>query len=772
MANYFEKIENMTVPVLKLRGLILFPGTSASIEVKDKITLAAVDAAVKSDGLVFLVPQQKQGNDMTPNQIGTLGKIKQNFKTPGGTRRLIIEGLTRAETLEYIVMGKHEAARILVKWCKLEDNGGLRGEALVREAVEASKKVTELMPKISIEPNAALISITSPDLLSDFIAAHILVRYKDKLSVLNIIDPMTRIEEVIKLLYDEEQLLKVEAQVQEKVHERMNKRQRETILTEQLHAIQDELGLGDTPEIINYKQRLSNLTADEDVINKLYQEIERLEKTPFGSAEGAVIRNYLDVCLDLPWNKMTKEQCSLKRSRKILDEDHDGIEKVKERIIEYLAVRNLTGAAGGQIICLVGPPGVGKTSVGASIARALGRKYVRVSLGGVRDEAEIRGHRKTYVGAMPGRIIEAITKAKSQNPLILLDEIDKMSNSTINGDPASAMLEVLDPEQNKNFRDHFVELPFDLSKCIFIATANTLDTISRPLLDRMEIIEMNTYSREEKLAIAKNHIIKKQLLKCGIQKSSFKITDDAIYAIIDKYTREAGVRNLEREISAILRKCAKKLVEDTEIKKIKVTADNLSEFLGAPKIIGERLLEKDTVGVVNGLAYTQAGGDMLRIEASVFEGSGKLELTGSLGDVMKESARIALSFVRSRAKELGIDSDFYKNKDIHIHVPEGAVSKDGPSAGITLVTAVASALSGKAVRRDIAMTGEVTLRGNVLAIGGLREKTLAAYAAGVKTVLIPKDNLPSLEECSAAVTENIKFIPVDSADEVLNQALV
>ncbi len=772
MTNYIEKIENKDLPVVRLRGIIVFPGTAVSIEITDKPTLASIDAAALHDGLVFFVPQKKQGNDMTPNGIGTVGKIKQNIKTTDGARRLIVEGLTRATAQEYAKSGKYEIARVLIKWCRLVDDGGLRGEALVREAVRAAKTLAQLLPKLPAEPSAALNAITSPDLLSDFIAAHLLVRYSDKLTILNITDPISRIEEIIRLLYDEEELLKVEIDVQRKVNGRMNQRHRETILTEQLKAIQEELGLGDTPELARYRARIEKLKASDEVKEKLTEELDRLSKMQFGSAEGAVIRNYLDSTLALPWSKTTKDRTDLTRARKILDEDHDGIDNVKDRVIEYLAVKHLTEKSGGQILCLVGAPGVGKTSIGASIARALGRKYVRVSLGGVRDEAEIRGHRKTYIGAMPGRIIEALTRAKTRNPLILLDEIDKMTSNNVNGDPASAMLEVLDPEQNKNFRDHFIELPFDLSDCMFIATANTLDTVPRPLLDRMEVIEMKTYTRTEKLAIAKNHILAKQMKKCGITKRSLKLTDDAIYMVIDRYTREAGVRNLEREIGKICRKCAKLIVDKPDCGKLTVDTDNLKDFLGAPRLMPDRISERDEVGTVNGLAYTQTGGDMLKIEAAIFDGSGKLELTGSLGDVMKESARIAVSFVRSRAGELGIDPDFYKTKDIHIHVPEGAVPKDGPSAGITLVTVIASALSGIPVRRDIAMTGEVTLRGNVLAIGGLREKTLAAYAAGVKTVLIPKDNAADLEECADIVRENLEFIQVKTADEVLSHALV
>ena len=772
MSNYIEKIENLDLPVIRLRGIIVFPGTAISLETTEASALAALDNAAANGGLAFFVPQKKQGKDHTPCDFGTVGRIKQNLKTTDGARRVIIEGLTRASVKEMKQVGKLEMAHLLVKWCKLAENGGLRGEALVREARDAARRLVRLMPKLPVEPNAALDAITSPDVMSDFIACHILIRYEDKLNILSITDPIARAEEVIRLLYDEEQLLVIESEVQKKVQSRMGQRQREAVLHEQLKVLQDELGMGDDSEAGEYRRKILLASLPEEVEAKLMKELDRLQKSQFGSAEGSVIRTYLDTCLEIPWEACDKERTDIVRAKKILDEDHDGIEKVKERILEFLAVRQLSPNAGGQIICLVGAPGVGKTSVASSIARALGRKYVRVSLGGVRDEAEIRGHRKTYVGAMPGRITAALIQAGRKNPVILLDEIDKLTSSSVNGDPAAALLEVLDPEQNKNFRDNYVELPYDLSEVMFIATANTLDTVPRPLLDRMEVIEMKTYTRAEKLAIAKNHMLAKQTKRCGLNRRIVKFTDEALLAIIDRYTREAGVRNLEREIAAVCRKCARRVVEEPEIKSIKITAENLHEFLGSPKRTPDTIADKNEVGAVNGLAYTELGGDMLRLEALVFDGTGKLELTGSLGDVMKESARIAVSFVRSRAKELGIDPEFYKKKDIHIHVPEGAVPKDGPSAGITLVTVIASALSGIPVRGDIAMTGEVTLRGNVLAIGGLREKTLAAYSAGVKTVLYPEENIPNLEDVADVVRENIEFIPVKTADEVLERALV
>ncbi len=772
MTNYTEKIETLELPLIQLRGIIVFPGTAISIESNEKSAQAALDAAVASGGLAFFAPQKKNDVGVSIGDYGTLGRIKQNIKATDGSRRVIIEGLTRASINKITKRDSYNIATVLAKWCQLADDGGLRGEALVREAKEAAKRLVKLIPKLSVEPNAAFAAIKSPGQLADYIAAYILVRFEDKLRVLKITDPMARAEEVIRILYEEEQLLLVESDIHSKVQQRMNRRNREAVMHEQLRVLQDELGVGDNSEIGEYRDKIEAAKLPEEVEAKLCKELDRLSKTQFGSAEGSVIRTYLDTCLEIPWNKSSRDLTDLIHARKILDSDHDGIENVKQRIIEYLAVSKLTDKPNGQILCLVGAPGVGKTSVAASIARALGRKYVRVSLGGVRDEAEIRGHRKTYIGAMPGRIINALIGAKTNNPLILLDEIDKMTHNSVNGDPASAMLEVLDPEQNKNFRDNFIELPFDLSSCMFIATANTLDTVPRPLLDRMEVIEMKTYTRAEKLAIAKNHLIAKHLKRCGLNKRLVKITDEAILSIIDCYTKEAGVRNLEREIAAICRKCACRYIEAEKPKQIKVDASNLAQFLGAPKLTPDRISDNDEVGAVNGLAYTSLGGDILRLEALVFDGTGKLELTGQLGDVMKESAKIALSFVRSRAKELGIDPDFYKNKDIHIHIPEGAVPKDGPSGGVTLVTAIASALSGIPVRHDIAMTGEVTLRGNVLAIGGLREKTLAAYSAGVKTVLIPEENLPSLEDCADIVRENIEFIPVKTADEVLAHALV
>ena len=564
-------------------------------------------------------------------------------------------------------------------------------------------------------------------------------------------------------------VLDCELKIHKRVRANLNQNQREFYLREQIRVIKNELG--ESEDVDEYADKIYELKAPDTVKEKLAKELDRLTKTPFGSAEASVIRTYLDTCLEIPWEASTADRLDVLAAKKILDADHDGLEKVKDRILEFLAVKQLNPLLKNQILCLVGPPGVGKTSIASSIARAMKRKYVRVSLGGVRDEADIRGHRKTYIGAMPGRIVNALVEAKSKNPLMLLDEIDKLTRDS-HGDPASALLEVLDGEQNHSFRDHFVEIPLDLSECLFIATANTLDTVPKPLLDRMEVIELTTYTRTEKLSIAKNHLIPKQLKRHGLNRRILNIKDDAICEIIDYYTRESGVRSLERKIAELARKAARKFVEDSKLKSIKITAENISEFLGARKIIPESVSDFDEIGVVNGLAYTSVGGDVLKVEASILDGSGKLELTGSLGDVMKESAKIAVSIVRSIAKDYDIDPDFYKNKDIHLHFPEGATPKDGPSAGVTIVTALVSALSGRAVRRDIAMTGEVSLRGKVLAIGGLKEKTMAAYAYGVSDVLIPRDNMRNLDECDKEATSNLNFIPCNTITDVLNVAII
>lgn len=770
MSSYIEKAEKLTLPVIVLRGAVSFPLVTLNFELTDDENHAALDAANAGNGTALLVAIKDAQADIDPQKlcdVGTAARIKQSIKGAEGDVRVIAEGFSRANILSVVKTGDFYTAEVICKTVSLIDNGGLRGEAYMREARSALEHVMTFFPTLSDDIVATAKSIDNPGLLADFIASNVLVRTEDKQKVLECFEPINRIELLIMLLGRESELLECELDIHKRVRARIGEGQRERYLREQLQVIQDELGDGD--EESEYYHKILSLKLPSEVEEKLLKENERLAKCPFGSAEGGVLRNYLDVCLELPWTAKTNDRADISSARRVLEADHDGLEKIKERILEYLAVKQLNPELKNQIICLVGPPGTGKTSIAQSIARAMNRKYVRVSLGGVHDEADIRGHRKTYVGAMPGRIITAMTQVKVKNPLMLLDEIDKVGADS-RGDPASALLEALDPEQNSFFRDHFVEIPFDLSECLFICTANSLSTVPRPLIDRMEIIELTSYTRREKLSIAKNHLIPKQAKRHGLNGRSLRITDEAVYEIIDYYTRESGVRNLEREIAAICRKAAMRLVEN-KVKRVTVDQKAVGQLLGVRKIVPDRLAETNEVGVVNGLAYTEVGGDLLKIEVAVLDGSGKLELTGSLGDVMKESAQAAVSYIRSIASELNIQSDFYKTKDIHIHVPEGAVPKDGPSAGVTIVTALASALTGRAVHRDIAMTGEITLRGNVLAIGGLREKTMAAYAAGIKRVIIPADNVGNLEDIDPEARENLEFITVKHVSEVLSTAL-
>ncbi len=773
MPRYTEKIEKHTLPVIPLRGAVAFPAVSLSFELEDDIAIRAAEAAFENDSPVVICTVRKLDDEkISPAslfRVGTVSKIKQSIKTPEGGMRIITEGYSRATVSEFRSFADYLSADVICKVLSVSDEDSIRSEAYCRAMLSETERLVHYLPSVSNDILRAARGIKNPALLADFIASNILVKYADKQEVLECFDPVKRVELIIALIGEEASLLECELDIHKKVRSNLNQNQKEYYLREQINVIREELGEHD--DIAEYFHKITEAKLPDEVREKLLKENERLSKTPFGSAEATVTRAYLDTCLELPWSKSTSDRVDIAAAKRILDRDHDGLEKVKERILEFLAVKQLNPSIGNQILCLVGPPGVGKTSVGASIARAMKRNYVRVSLGGVRDEADIRGHRKTYIGAMPGRIINALTQAKVNNPLILLDEIDKVTRDA-HGDPASALLEVLDPEQNKYFRDHFIELPFDLSKCFFIATANTLDTVPRPLLDRMEVIELQTYTKSEKLSIAKHHLIPKQLKRHGLNSRMLAFSDGAINEIIDYYTREAGVRNLERAIGDICRKTAKKYAENEDQKKVKVTDTSISEFLGVRKARPEHISERDEVGVVNGLAYTAVGGDMLKVEAAILKGSGKVELTGSLGDVMKESAHIAVSYVRSVAKEYGIDEDFYKNSDIHIHFPEGAVPKDGPSAGVTIVTAMISALSHRAVRRDIAMTGEISLRGNVLPIGGLKEKTMAAYTAGVKTVFIPEENMNDLENIDGVVRETLRFVPCRRVSDILKEALI
>ncbi len=777
MSKYIEKAEVQTLPLVVLRGVVSFPGMMVNCEVvSDSFrSTAAAQAAATSGELVLLASLndisepdigEPQITKLCP--VGTVARIKQLIRTPDGDTRLVAEGQCRATLTSLVSLDRYTVVNVIAKTIVSEDNGGLEGEAYIREANKSLQRVVRFMPAVAEDIMTHVSTIKNPGLYADFVAANILTKYENKQAILQCFEPMTRIDTLILILNHEFEILSTEHDIHRRVKARLNKHQRDYYLREEIKVIQEELGEGS--EADEFYDRILEAQLPEELTKKLMKDNEKLMKLPFGSAEASVIANYLDTCLGLPWTKSTRDRVDVAAAQKVLDADHDGLEKVKERILEYMAVKQMSPELKNQILCLVGPPGVGKTSVAASIARAMKRKYVRVSLGGVRDESDIRGHRKTYIGAMPGRIIQALGQVGVRNPLILLDEIDKLTRDA-HGDPSSALLEVLDPEQNKFFRDHFIEMPFDLSDCFFIATANTLDTIPKPLIDRMEIIELSSYTRQEKMSIAQNHLIPKQLKKHGLNRRMLKISDDAIVELIDFYTREAGVRNLERSIASLCRKAARKLLEDDSRKQISLSAPVIKDYLGPRKVRPDHISSDNEVGTVNGLAYTEVGGDMLKIEVAVLDGTGKLELTGSLGDVMKESAHAALTFTRSIAAQYRIPTDFYQKKDIHIHVPEGAVPKDGPSAGVTMMTALVSALSGIPVRRDVAMTGEITLRGNVLPIGGLKEKTMAAYAAGVTTVLIPADNMGDLDEIDPIAREHLTFIPCRKASDVLSVAL-
>ena len=790
MSQYIEKAEKMTLPLIALRDTVAFPASLLNFELTDEVDVRAAKAASSTSGLVFLVaevvePDATALDEQEPiddfeavpapeasplYQVGTVVRIKQLVKTPEKQTRMIVEGLARATLLSVNDGGEFPVADLMTKTIIIGDTTELRARAYVHNELEALRSLSKFLPAGADEMIHTASSIQDPGLLADFIASNLLLKTEDKQAILECYEPYPRVDMLMQVLESEKEILACAADIHRKVNVRMARNQKEFYLREQLRVIQDELGEGANSETERYEARIRALKLSEETEQKLLKENERLSKTPFGSSEASILTGYLDTVLELPWNKATKDRLDIAAAQKILDKDHNGLDKVKDRILEYLAVKQLHPELKNQVLCLVGPPGVGKTSVASSIARAMKRKYVRVSLGGVRDEADIRGHRKTYLGSMPGRIMAALTQAGTSNPLILLDEIDKMSQG-VHGDPASALLEVLDSEQNKSFRDHYIEVPFDLSNCLFVATANTLDTVPRPLIDRMEIIEMHSYTKQEKINIAKDHLIPKQLERHGLTRAKFRMSDEAIIELIDFYTREAGVRNLERTIASLIRKAARKMVNENK-KSVRIDQKHIKDYLGNRKLLPETIEAQDEVGTVNGLAYTELGGDMLKIEVAALEGTGKLELTGSLGDVMQESAKAALSYTRSIASNYDIPADFYQKKDIHIHVPEGAVPKDGPSAGVTMLTALVSALTGRPVRHDIAMTGEITLRGRVLPIGGLREKTMAAYNAGVKTVLIPADNERDLEDIDPLARKNLTFIPCRAAEDVLRNALL
>ncbi len=773
MSKYIEKVENGVYPVIPLRGLVIFPGIPTSFEINNKKSIKALLAAASYENTVFLsaLEENEEAGTVTLATTGVTARIKQSIKLPDGNYRVLIEGKSRAEYTEIIEGDDFLRARVLIKNVLVTENGGVKGEALRREAIAAFENHIKLLPKMSPEIVASVGAITDPGVLADFIASNVLFDYRDKQRVLEEIDPFRRLETLVELLGSESKVLEFKNELHAKVRERLEDNQREYFLKEQMKVIREELGdVAEEQDENGYVERIKESAFSDETKEKLLKDCDRMNKMPFGSSENSVLRSYLDTVLELPAGIKTKDVFSVEKARKILDEDHDGLKKVKDRILEYIAVKQLAPDLKGQILCLIGPPGVGKSSVAVSVARALGRKFVRVSLGGVRDEADIRGHRKTYIGAMPGRIIAAITQAKSENPVILLDEIDKLT-ANAQGDPAAALLEVLDVEQNKAFRDHYIEIPVDLSDCIFIATANQADTIPHALYDRMEIIHLPSYTSNEKVSIFNNHLLPKQLKRHGLTRRNVKISEAAVRELIEYYTKEAGVRTLERQTAALCRKIAMQIAEGGK-KSVNVTPDTIHALLGPRKVKPDALLPTDTVGVVNGLAWTELGGEMLQVEAQSFEGTGKVELTGNLGDVMQESAKAAISYIRKHAEALGIDKEFYKNRDIHIHVPEGAVPKDGPSAGVTMITALVSELSNTPVRHDIAMTGEITLTGRVLPIGGLPEKSMAAFRNGIRTILIPKDNLSDLDEVDELIKSSVTFVPVDCVSQVLENALV
>ena len=769
-----ETIYAGKMPILALRGLAVFPEQTVHFDVGREKSVRALEAAMKADQTLFLIPQKDLLVDDPKLKdlyaIGTVAKVKQVLKTQGENLRILVTGVCRGKITELqqsepYLEGMVEAASP----SKTTDN--VRAHALRREAVSLYGLYLQMSEHPAQAIQLRMMASEDTGFIADAIAQNSGIDFPDKAKMLCQLNPVKRLETALHLLSQEVEMLRLESDIQEKTRSALDQNQRDYYIREQIKVLQDELGEADeASEFENYIQSIKNLHLSEELEKKLLKDVDRLKKQPFGSSEGAVLRNYLDTVLDLPWNQKTKERVDVAAAKKILEHDHFGLEKVKERILETIAVRQMAPEMPPQILCLVGPPGVGKTSISYSIARSLNRKMARISLGGVHDEADIRGHRKTYVGAMPGRIMAAMAQAGSANPVLLLDEIDKMG-SDYRGDPSAALLEVLDAEQNHTYRDHYLEIPFDLSDVMFITTANTLDTVPRPLLDRMEIIELGSYTDEEKLMIAKNHLIPKQLKKHGLKKQQLRISDDAIREIISCYTRESGVRNLERAIGEICRKTDMQLISQEESKRISVTGSNLEAFLGVRKYLPDRLPCTDEVGLVTGLAWTSVGGETLEVEVNVMDGSGKLELTGNLGDVMKESAHAALSYIRANAQKLGVAPDFYKTKDIHVHFPEGAVPKDGPSAGVTVCTAMVSALTGVSVRRDVAMTGEISLRGRVMRIGGLKEKTMAALRHGVRTVIIPKDNERDLEEIDQTVRRQLNFISAQTVDTVLEAAL-
>ena len=767
-----ENHELIKMPLLALRGLHVFPGMLLTFDVERPASIAALSSAVRADQLIFLAAQKDLAADMPKEDeiyaVGSVCRVRQQLRQPRGSIcRVMVEGLYRARAEDINCDPKGYSAYIEPLPDKADRVSAERKEALLRSCLSQFEEYIQYNSDMINEQIINLLANPDPAYVSNYLSQNVRLSVEDRQTLMEELSPTRRLALLNRLLSQELNILSIEKELSEQTQEAMNRNQRDYYLREEMKIIQSELGEDDDIEL--YREKIEALPVSDEIREKLLKELGRLSRQAFGSSEAAVLRGYLDVCLEIPWGVTTRETINIQKARKKLDDDHFGLDKVKERILEYLAVRQLSPDVKGGLLCLVGPPGTGKTSIAQSIAAATNRKLVRISLGGVHDEAEIRGHRRTYIGSMPGRIISGIIQAGSCNPLMVLDEIDKLG-SDYRGDPAAALLEALDGEQNSSFRDNFLELPFDLSGVFFITTANTTSTIPRALLDRMEVIELSSYTDEEKLQIAKQHLIPKQRKKHGLKPAQLKIQDDAVREMIRAYTRESGVRNLEREIANVCRKAASGVAEE-KYKSLTLRATELAELLGPAKFKPDVLHPRDEIGLVRGLAWTQVGGEVLDVEVAVVPGSGKLELTGNLGDVMKESARAAITYIRSRSALLGIDPDFYSTKDIHIHFPEGAVPKDGPSAGITMTVALISALTGTPVRRDVAMTGEVTLRGRVLPIGGLREKTMAALRAGVKTVIIPVDNEIDLEEIDQTVRARLSFVTAENVDDILDVAL-
>ncbi|PER58386.1 endopeptidase La [Bacillus thuringiensis] len=762
------------VPLLPLRGVLVYPTMVLHLDVGRDKSIQALEQAAMDENIIFLA-MQKEMNIDDPKEddiysVGTVAKVKQMLKLPNGTLRVLVEGLHRAEVIEFIE--EENIVQVSIKTVTEEVEDDLEEKALMRTLLEHFEQYIKVSKKVSNETFATVADVEEPGRLADLIASHLPIKTKQKQEILEIVSVKERLHTLISIIQDEQELLSLEKKIGQKVKRSMERTQKEYFLREQMKAIQTELGdkEGKGGEVEELREKIEQSGMPEETMKAALKELDRYEKLPASSAESGVIRNYIDWLLALPWTEVTEDIIDLAHSEEILNNDHYGLEKVKERVLEYLAVQKLTNSLKGPILCLVGPPGVGKTSLARSIATSLNRNFVRVSLGGVRDESEIRGHCRTYVGAMPGRIIQGMKKAKTVNPVFLLDEIDKMSND-FRGDPSAALLEVLDPEQNHNFSDHYIEEPYDLSKVMFVATANTLSSIPGPLLDRMEIISIAGYTELEKVHIAREHLLPKQLKEHGLRKGNLQVRDEALLEIIRYYTREAGVRTLERQIAKVCRKVAK-IIVTAERKRIVVTEKKIVDLLGKHIFRYGQAEKTDQVGMATGLAYTAAGGDTLAIEVSVAPGKGKLILTGKLGDVMKESAQAAFSYIRSRAEELQIDPNFHEKNDIHIHVPEGAVPKDGPSAGITMATALISALTGIPVSKEVGMTGEITLRGRVLPIGGLKEKTLSAHRAGLTKIILPAENEKDLDDIPESVKENLTFVLASHLDEVLEHALV